>query len=212
VAKLIEHMQRYYKNATVIKDVTRPIDLENEREETLIADIVKQFNVSTATYTLSKYEYEYGLAISPNITTEERRSRIRAKMRSIGAVNEAMIKNIIRSWTNSDVIIVNASNYQKMNVLTNLQLSEFTNSQLSAYVHGGSSVPSDEFEFIIIFSDEVGVPSNMQDVYDAINAIKPAHLIFTYKFKYNKWIDVSTLTWAELEAYTWQQVLEFRIF
>jgi len=212
VAKLIEHMPRYYQNATVIKDITRPIDLENEYQETLIADIINQFNVSTATYALARYEKEYGLAISPNISYDERRSRIKAKMRSIGAVNEAMIKNIIKSWTNSNVTIINVSNQQRLNHYTNLELSEFTNLQLTAYAHGGNIVAGEGFEFIIIFDDLVGVPSNMQDVYDAINAIKPAHLIFTYQFKYNKWIDVNSLTWEELEAYTWQEVLEYRIF
>ena len=210
MAKLIEHMPRYYKNAISIKDITRPIDLENENQEILIADVINQFNVSTATYALVKYEEEYGLAISPNITTEERRSRIRAKMRSTGVVNETMIKNIIKSWTNGDCEVINASNSKKMSDFTNAELSQFTHLELTPYMFGGDETTTEMFEIKIIFNDLVGVPSNMQDVYDAINAIKPAHIIFTYVFKYNKWADISNKTWAELEVYTWDGILNNR--
>lgn len=212
MAKLIEHMPREYKNAMTIKGITHPLDLENENQENLTIETVNQFNVNTSTYALARYEGQYGLSINPNITTDERRSRIKAKMRSIGVVNEEMIKNIVKSWTNSNVEVVYLPNYKKMSNYTNLELSAFTNLELAYFNYGKVFVASEEFEYRIIFNDKVGTPSNMQDVYDALNEIKPAHLIFSFEFKYNKWIDVSVKTWQELEAYTWKQVLDYRIF
>jgi hypothetical protein len=59
----------------------------------------------------------------------------------------------------------------------------------------------------ITFTSVVGVPPNMQDLQDAIEEIKPAHLAVLYVFLYNTWNQISTKTWGELESYTWEQVL-----
>jgi len=99
-------MPRHYNNATSIKDITRPIDLENENQGALLAEIANQFIVSTATYTLSRYEEQYGLDISPDISTEERRGRIKAIMRSFGIVNRYMLENLLRTIPFGDATIV----------------------------------------------------------------------------------------------------------
>lgn len=153
MAKLVEYMPIAYRSSNVAKDITYPMDLENDATDALIAEYVNQFVVSTATFSLSRYEEQYGLDVDPRgITLDERRSRIKAKMRSVGAVNSAMLQNVVNAWTNADIEVV----------------EDYAN-----------------YTVTIKFVSIVGIPSNMQDVYDAIDRIKPSHLIFKYEFKYN---------------------------
>lgn len=110
---IIEHFPRYYDESKIAKELTHPIDLENERLIQAVKTTKNEFVVNTAIYTLSKYEEEYGLPVNPNVTIEERRSRITARMRSTGTTTKELIKTIVDSWTNGDVnIIEDSANYK----------------------------------------------------------------------------------------------------
>ena len=106
MAKLIEHMQTYYKNSTSIKDITEPINLENENQANLIAEIVNQFNVDTATYALVRYEEQYELPINPSLSLGERRGRIKAKMQSVGTITKVMLQILLKSMPYGDAEII----------------------------------------------------------------------------------------------------------
>lgn len=177
---LIEHMPRYYRNSDYVKDITNPMDIENDRLEQARLNMLNQFNVGSATYRLKDFEKEYGLPIEPlGITTEERRSRIKARMRSIGTITTQAIKTVVDSWVNGNVDIVeNPSNYS----------------------------------FLIKFTDVRGIPSNMQDVYNAIEEIKPAHLAVSYEFKYNTVKDLNNknLKVVDLLPHTVSELLEHK--
>lgn len=172
---IIEHTPRYYKNSKIANEILHSIDVENERLILAVEKTKEEFIVDTAEFTLSKYEEEFNLPIAPSISLEERRSRIKAKMRSTGTTTKALFKSIVDSWTNGDVDII----------------EDYAN-----------------YKITIEFNSTIGIPLNIQDVKNAINEVKPAHLVIEYKFKYNTWQDVSIKTWGELEAYTWQEVLE----
>lgn len=110
---LIEHTPRYYRNSTIANDILHPIDLENERLILAVDTTKKEFVVDTAVHTLSQYELEYGLPINPNVSIEERQSRIKARMRSTGTTTKELIKSIVDSWTNGNVdIIEDYANYR----------------------------------------------------------------------------------------------------
>ena len=83
---------------------------------------------------------------------------------------------------------------------------------VDAYTNGGVDV---EFngKIIVTFNDVKGIPPNIEDVYKAIENIKPAHLAIIYIFVYltwnefdnynktwNEW-DSLNLTWDEFEVY-----------
>lgn len=179
MANLVQHMPIYYKNSIVASYITKPIDLEINKSYNLVQDYVNQFIVSTATFALDRYEKQYGLPINPQgITIEERRSRIKAKMRSIGAVNKSMLQNVVNAWTNGDIEVIEDYN---------------------------------NYKITIKFVNIIGIPSNMQDVHNAISEIIPAHITVTYEFKYNKWSDIQNKTWQDVSRYTWGQIYEGNI-
>lgn len=62
-----------------------------------IKDIQKQFIVDTATWGLVFYEKELDLVVSPNSTLESRRAAIKAKWRSGGKVDRALLEAVASS-------------------------------------------------------------------------------------------------------------------
>lgn len=64
------------------------------------------------------------------------------------------------------------------------------------------------YTFEIKFVSDIGIPSNIEDVYKSIEEIKPAHLGVTYTFKYNIWNTLKPKTWDYIKTKTWSQVLE----
>ena len=60
--------------------------------------------------------------------------------------------------------------------------------------------------FTITFVGTVGIPPNLDDLKNAIEEIKPAHLDVSYEFIYNTWNDLKPLTWDHLSVYTWEEL------
>lgn len=112
MAELKENMPSDYLTSKIVNDVTYPLDLENDFLVDKIISMIKEFNVSTATTTLHRYEEQYALPQNPSITIEERRSRVKAKMRSNGVINKKTLQKIVNAWSNADVeVIEDFNNY-----------------------------------------------------------------------------------------------------
>lgn len=170
MAKLVEHMPRYYKKANYVTDTTKGSDDEILELVVTTSLMHAQFVVDTATeLTLSRYEAEYGLPQNPEgVTIDVRRSRIKAKMRTAGVVTKEMMQTVIEAWANADIEIT----------------EDFAN-----------------YSFTVKFVNTLGKPPHLQDLYDAVSDIMPAHLGITYEFKYR--------THGELAPYTHQQLAAF---
>lgn len=64
----------------------------------------------------------------------------------------------------------------------------------------------EQSSFIIKFVGVKGVPSNMVDLTNTINEIKPAHLRFTFEYTYNYWNNLNDKDWNSLNKMTWEQL------
>ncbi len=72
-----------------------------------------------------------------------------------------------------------------------------------AYGHNVEVIENyDEYEFVIRFIDETGIPSNMDDVRAVMNQLKPAHLQVLFRFKYLVISEMEKTSIAELETMT----------
>lgn len=78
---------------------------------------------------------------------------------------------------------------------------EFIKNVALSFQYGEVDVVEDEAPYTvrIVFESVLGVPPNMQDFINALEEVKPAHLVFEYVYKYN--------TWDMLEAFhkTWDE-------
>lgn len=68
-----------------------------------------------------------------------------------------------------------------------------------------------EFRFEVKFTGTIGIPPNMDDLSDALEEIKPAHLTYTYIILFRTWELLGQHTWGQLAAYTWRQLKEGEI-
>jgi len=78
----------------------------------------------------------------------------------------------------------------------------------SRYSNGEVEVIEDNpnSRFIVRFVGTLGIPGNMADLKLTVEEIKPAHLVVEYEYLYNTWTDVSSLTWNNAKAYTWEEI------
>ncbi|MDR6883802.1 putative phage tail protein [Bacillus sp. 3255] len=75
---------------------------------------------------------------------------------------------------------------------------------VSSYQNGTIEVTQNPalYQITINFSGFLGAPPNMEDVRAAIEAIKPAHLVVVYKFRYLSIAEVEVMTIYEIEHTT----------
>ena len=78
----------------------------------------------------------------------------------------------------------------------------FSNGEVNVVEH------NEEYIFEIIFTGNIGIPPNMDDLTAAIEEIKPAHLAYNYRFIYRTWDMVSHLTWDDISGHDWNQIVE----
>lgn len=175
---LLYNLPIYYFQSNIAKSIFKSFDKELDRYSLSNSELKNQFFVTKATYALRYYEEELGLSIEPQgLTIEERRSRVLAKLRSVGTTTVEMVKNVVSSWTNSEVEII--ENYK-------------------------------DYCFEVKFIDKLGVPSNMQDVYNAVEEIKPAHLCVKYIFRYRTHAELKPYTHEQLKSYTHEEIRELQ--
>lgn len=104
-----KYIPPYYKN---IKEANAIIDSEAKVFEKLnddIQDLLFQFSVETATWGLVKWEKLCGIVTDTSKPLEQRRSVVRSKLRGMGTVTAALIKNVAESYLNGEVEVVEKS-------------------------------------------------------------------------------------------------------
>lgn len=64
------------------------------------------------------------------------------------------------------------------------------------------------YKFTIQFIGVKGIPKNMSGLRCAIDDIKPAHLVYDFKYTYTSWgyLDSKNLSWKNAEALTWEEL------
>lgn len=67
----------------------------------------------------------------------------------------------------------------------------------------------DNYSFIIKFIGIKGIPPNIPNFINMIEAIKPAHLGYSIEYTYSWWDNLKALTWDEINAYTWNKIREY---
>ena len=172
---LIYYLPSYYLKSLYLANILTAYELSIINFEEFIQETQMQFYVDTATTSLPTYETEYGLQQSPSIPDGQRRSRIKAKMRSAGTSTKAMIQNTIEAWANADIEIY----------------EDYSNYQIQ-----------------VTFTNVLGIPSNMNDVYTAVREIIPAHLGIVYLFKFRRHEELKPFTHAQLSAFTHDTIRE----
>ena len=100
---MFDYMPREYENCRESRAIVKTEAAEFEALNDAIDDVLAQFSFDTATWGLSHWERICGIPIDESKPVEQRRSVIKSKLRGIGTVTVALIKNVAESWYNGEV-------------------------------------------------------------------------------------------------------------
>ena len=67
------------------------------------------------------------------------------------------------------------------------------------------------YSFEVKFVGMRGIPPNLDDLKNAIEEIKPAHLGVTYTFTYTTWSEVKTIAWSQVKTGTWNDLMTRKV-
>lgn len=69
---------------------------ELDRLEGILTELLAQFYIKTATYSLEQWEQDFGLVVDPELTLEQRRARVLAKLNMRMPATVKMLENLVR--------------------------------------------------------------------------------------------------------------------
>lgn len=105
--RLMQHMPKYYRAIAEIIVLQKTIQSELEVIDFTSEDVLKQFFIYTATWSLPIWERIFGLPIGDETTNiQERRENLISKLRSYGTTTKEMIVRVGNAFTNGDVQVV----------------------------------------------------------------------------------------------------------
>lgn len=65
-----------------------------------------------------------------------------------------------------------------------------------------------EYRLEIHFISQVGVPLNMQDLIIAMDEMMPAHLAYSFVYRYRIWGELQEHTWGQLDSVSWDDLFQ----
>ncbi|KYM38520.1 hypothetical protein A2U10_07235 [Fusobacterium necrophorum subsp. funduliforme] len=105
--KLMRHMPKYYRVIAEIIVLQKTIQGELEELDFKSQDILNQFFIYTATWSLPIWERIFGLPVGDETSNiEERREKLISKLRSYGTTTKEMIVRVGNAFTNGGVQII----------------------------------------------------------------------------------------------------------
>ena len=88
----------YYEISRVFHSYLQAVGVELDSFKQGVEEILDQFFVQTATWSLDRWEQELGLSSYAGKPDDQRRSRIISKIRGMGTITITLIKNVAESY------------------------------------------------------------------------------------------------------------------
>ncbi len=104
--ELMTYLYSDYKSCKEMFGVQSVNSYELARINYIIYDMAKQFAISTATWGLDFWEFEYGIITDHNKSYEQRREILKSKERGQGTTTKEMLKNTAQAYSNGEVDII----------------------------------------------------------------------------------------------------------
>nr|DAY21022.1 MAG TPA: tail protein [Caudoviricetes sp.] len=101
--ELINYLPLFYRKIEQMKAIQSTLSTEVSKMKCIKKDVFMQGFVETATLGLKFFEEELGLDIEPNLSYEQRREVIKAKLRGTGTTTIKLIKNVSIAYSNGEV-------------------------------------------------------------------------------------------------------------
>lgn len=122
---LINNLHTLYRHDPYLQNLCDACDISLNQLKGYIEDIANQLNIDQATWGLDFYEREVAISANKHRSDAERRASIKAKWKSSGKADLALIQAVANSWQNGQI------------------KAEFTNGTLLLTFTGDYGAPTD---------------------------------------------------------------------
>lgn len=117
--KLTDQLPERYLNSPEVGAAAGILWVLGEAFRDCVLDWLEQLTIDTATWGLKYWEQTYGVTPQITDTVEERRSRVKAKMRSPQTVTAAMLENLTDSYINGQSVVTELPRQHKVQIQFN---------------------------------------------------------------------------------------------
>ena len=102
---------RYYRQPQTTA-ILEALEKQSAISAAQATDLLDQFFIETATWSLQLWESKYGIQLDPSKTLAERRAAVRDKMTAAGNTTAEMIRQLAMTLTGYEArVVVNSSDY-----------------------------------------------------------------------------------------------------
>ena len=106
IVPFIDQLPSFYQNSPEVVDLQNAFTNELDASWLKREDFLNQLNVQTATWSLPLWENLYGVETDTTRSIEFRRACILSKLRGNATATIEMIRNVAKSFCNSDVEVI----------------------------------------------------------------------------------------------------------
>ena len=107
VKRLMQHIPKYYRDIVEIEELQNAINLELDELDIMSNEVLKQFFIYTATWSLPIWERIFGLTVGDTTSNlKERRENIISKLRIYGTTTKEMIARVAKAFTNGEIEVI----------------------------------------------------------------------------------------------------------
>lgn len=107
VKRLMQHIPKYYRDIVEIEELQNAIDLQLDELDIMSNEVLKQFFIYTATWSLPIWERIFGLTVGDTTSNlKERRENIISKLRIYGTTTKEMIARVAKAFTNGEIEVI----------------------------------------------------------------------------------------------------------
>ncbi len=117
--KLTDQLPERYLNSPEVGAAAGILWVLGEAFRDCVLDWLEQLTIDTATWGLKYWEQTYGVTPQITDTVEERRGRVKAKMRSPQTVTAAMLENLTDSYINGQSVVTELPRQHKVQIRFN---------------------------------------------------------------------------------------------
>lgn len=101
---LKDSLPRFVSEMKELADLLNTSQIEIDRIISNIEDMVSQFYVASATYSLDDWEKEFGIEKNSMLTDVQRRAQILAKLNTRTPASIKMLENLVKQTLNADFV------------------------------------------------------------------------------------------------------------
>lgn len=117
--KLTDQLPERYLNSPEVGAAAGILWVLGEAFRDCVLDWLEQLTIDTATWGLKYWEQAYGVTPQITDTVEERRGRVKARMRSPQTVTAAMLENLTDSYINGQSVVTELPRQHKVQIQFN---------------------------------------------------------------------------------------------